>query len=222
MRPPASDRTGHPDRTRIHRTGADLPAAPTDGRQLRRARNREAVVEALLDLYSEGNLRPGSEEIAARSGLSPRSLFRYFDDLNDLIRAAIECQEERAVPLVLIEAAPDSPLEVRIAALVDQRFRLFAAVGNAAAVVRLHSPFQPLLAETLARNRDFLRTQMQWLFAPELDALGGTAAGRVLAVADVVASFESWYLLLDDQGLSAPEARATMATGLHALLAPSG
>ena len=43
----------------------------TDGRQLRRERNREAVVEALLDLYRDGNLQPSSEEIAARSGLSP-------------------------------------------------------------------------------------------------------------------------------------------------------
>ena len=49
----------------------DRPGSGTDGRQLRRRRNREAVVEALLDLYREGNLRPSTEEIAARSGLSP-------------------------------------------------------------------------------------------------------------------------------------------------------
>ena len=52
----------------------------TDGRRLRRALNREAVVDALLSLYDEGNLRPGTDRIAERAGISPRSLFRYFDD----------------------------------------------------------------------------------------------------------------------------------------------
>jgi AcrR family transcriptional regulator len=196
------------------------PASPatTDGRQLRRERNREAVVEALLDLYGEGNLKPGTEEIAARSGLSPRSLFRYFDDVDDLIGTAIARQRERAIPLVPIDAPPDAPLAVKVAALVDQRFRLFGAVGNAAAVSRLRSPFQPLLAAELARNRAFLRSQMEALFAVELAAMGQEAASRSLAVADVLASFESRHLLCDDQGLDAAEARAAMADALIAVL----
>ena len=146
----------------------DQASGTTDGRQLRRARNREAVVEALLDLYRDGNLRPSSEEIAARSGLSPRSLFRYFDDVDDLIRAAIRSQEARALPLVPIAAEPDDPLDTKVSALVAQRFRLFDAVGHAAAVSRLQSPFQPLLAAELTQNRKFLRSQVRRLFAPEL------------------------------------------------------
>jgi AcrR family transcriptional regulator len=82
--------------------------ATTDGRQLRRRRNREAVVEALLDLYRDGNLSPSTEEIAERSGLSPRSLFRYFDDVNDLVRSAVERQQERAIPLAVIDIAPET------------------------------------------------------------------------------------------------------------------
>src|ERR1700676_3605848 len=103
----------------------DAPDGVTDGRQLRRERNREAVVEALLDLYSEGNLNPSTEEIACRSGLSPRSLFRYFDDVDDLIRIAVDRQRTRAIPLVPIDASADAPLAVKVAALIDQRFRLF-------------------------------------------------------------------------------------------------
>ena len=198
------------------------PPATTDGRQLRRERNREAVVEALLDLYAEGNLKPGTEEIAARSGLSPRSLFRYFEDVDDLVGTAIERQRERAIPLVPIDATPDAPLEVKAAALVDQRFRLFGAVGNAAAVSRLRSPFQPLLADELTRNREFLRTQMEILFAPELSALGPEAAVRALAAADVLASFESRHLLCDDQRLDQDTARSAMTDALVAVLRRPG
>jgi AcrR family transcriptional regulator len=207
----------------IHLSGSDGPtaedtqAATTDGRQLRRQRNREAVVEALLDLYSQGNLRPSAEEIAIRSGLSPRSLFRYFDDVDDLIREAIDRQIERAIPLVPIDATPDAPVTTKVAALVDQRFRLFGAVGNAAAVARLRSPFQPLLAASLAQNRAFLRSQMQRLFAPELEAMGPEVAAMSLAAADVLASFESRHLLCHDQGLDLDQAKAVMTDALVAI-----
>ena len=63
--------------------GETAPARP-DGRRASRERNRIAVVDALLDLYAEGNLRPGAGEVARRAGLSRRSVFRYFDDLDDL------------------------------------------------------------------------------------------------------------------------------------------
>ena len=197
------------------RTAQPSPAS-TDGRQLRRMRNREAVVEALLDLYREGNLSPNAEQIAARSGLSPRSLFRYFDDVDDLIRAAIHRQQAQALPLVLIDATPESPFHTKVAALVEQRFRLYDAVGNAATVARLRAPFSPVLDDTLRVNRDFLRSQMANLFAPELAGMEGSAAA--LAAADVVTSFESRHLLLDDQGLTPTQAKAVMAGALSALL----
>ena len=180
-------------------------------------RNREAVVEALLDLYREGNLSPNAEQIAARSGLSPRSLFRYFDDVDDLIRAAIHRQQTRAIPLVLIDATPEAPFQARVTALVEQRFRLYDAVGNAATVARLRAPFAPVLDDTLRRNREFLRSQMANLFAPELAAMEGAGA-TALAAADVVTSFESRRLLLDDQGLTPAQAKAVMAGALTALL----
>ena len=207
-----------PDDPAAGAAAADPPSVITDGRQLRRQRNREAVVEALLDLYSEGDLNPSTEEIAARSGLSPRSLFRYFDDVDDLISTAVDRQRRRAIPLVPIGASIDAPLATKVTALVDQRFRLFAAVGNAAAVSRLRSPFQPLLAAELARNRAFLRSQMGTLFAPELAVMGPEAAARTLAAADVLTSYESHHLLRDDQGLSTVQAKAAMAGALVAIL----
>lgn len=202
--------------------GPATPLAATDGRQLRRARNREAVVEALLDLYRGGNLKPSAEEIAAHSGLSPRSLFRYFNDVDDLIRTAIAHQEAKLVPLVPVDAAPEAPLQTRIAALVEQRFRLFDAAGYAAAVVRMRAPFEPLVATTLARNREFLRLQMATLFAPELTEMGTSAGADALAAADVVTSFESRHLLIEDQGLTPAKAKVVMAGALSAILGSGG
>ncbi len=190
----------------------------TDGRQLRRVRNREAVVEALLDLYREGNLEPNSEEIADRSGLSPRSLFRYFEDVDDLVRAAIERQTERALPFVPIAASPDDPLDERISVLVGQRFSLFDVVGNAAMVARLRSPFQPLLARELAQNRQFLRSQLRDLFARELELMEDDDAAATLAAIDVLTTFESYRLLRAEQRLSPEQAQRALSMSLAAIL----
>jgi AcrR family transcriptional regulator len=198
----------------------DAGSAITDGRQLRRERNREAVVDALLDLYREGNLQPGTEEIAARSGLSPRSLFRYFDDVDDLTRTAIRHQEHRVMHLVPIEVGPDRPFEDRVAALVDQRFALFEAVGHAALVARLRAPFQPVLADEVHLHRVFLRSQVAALFEPELVVMDKAVAGSgddALAAADVLTSFESCQLLRQAQGLGPSRARAVVIAALAAL-----
>ena len=71
-----------------------------DGRRLRRERNRDAVVQAVLELVREGELAPGVEAVAARAGLSARSVFRYFDDLDDLCRAAIARQLALVGPIL--------------------------------------------------------------------------------------------------------------------------
>ena len=81
----------------------------TDGRNQRRDRNREAVVRALLELYREGNLGPSADEIAARAGISARSLFRYFDDVDTLVRAAIARQQQHLAPLYELDLAADAP-----------------------------------------------------------------------------------------------------------------
>ncbi|HVB45118.1 MAG TPA: TetR/AcrR family transcriptional regulator [Streptosporangiaceae bacterium] len=203
--------------------GAEPVGATTaagDGRRLRRDRNRQAVVDALLDLYSEGNLRPCTGEIAERAGLSPRSLFRYFDDIDDLCRTAVRRQQQRAQPLIAIQAEARDPLSARIDALITQRLRLFEAVGPAALVSRLQAPFQALLAVEVAKTRVFLRDQIRELFAAELADMPPAAAGNMLAAADVLCSFESYQLLQLDQGLAAPAMRDALTASLSVLLTP--
>src|SRR5208282_909869 len=55
--------------------------ARLDGRLARSARTRHAVVDALLDLLGEGDLRPTAARIADRAGVSLRLVFHHFDDL---------------------------------------------------------------------------------------------------------------------------------------------
>src|SRR3954464_13078049 len=91
-----------------------------DGRRLRSDRSRAAVVDALLTLYEEGNPQPGAAEIARRAGVSERSVFRHFEDLDSLAETAIEREIERVGSLFRAPSA-EGPTDARVRALVDQR-----------------------------------------------------------------------------------------------------
>jgi AcrR family transcriptional regulator len=192
-----------------------------DGRRIRRDRNRDAVVEAMISLYDEGNLAPSADDISDRAGLSARSLFRYFEDIDDLCRAAITHQLQRVRPTLKVSAEPDDALSVRIAAVVDQRLRMFDAIGSVGHVSRLRAPFQPLVAAELRQARSFLRHQLERCFAAELAAMPEHMSTSVLAIADVVCSFEAYQLLRQDQQLSQARAGDALADALSRLFASS-
>jgi len=194
------------------------PVADVDGRHARRDRNRLAVVDAMLSLYETGNLDPSSDEIAERAGLSPRSLFRYFEDLDDLVQVAIARQYERVLPLAALDVSTTGPLADRVSRVVAQRVRLFDRIGSVGIVSRVRAPFQPLIASELALSRSFLRRQLEQLFAPELARRGAAGAATAIAAIDVLTSFESLHLLLDDQQLTNAQISAALTDAITRLL----
>src|SRR3954453_11767211 len=108
--------------------GAPVEGKPVDGepvarRRLRTERGRELVVTALLEFFDEGESQPGAARIAERGGVSERSVFRYFDDLDALAAEAWARQIGRGPALF---APPDATgdLERRVRALADQRMRI--------------------------------------------------------------------------------------------------
>lgn len=189
--------------------------AVADGRRLRRAQNREAVLDAMVELFAEGVLQPGTDEIAERAGVSARSLFRYFDDVDDLNGAAIERQIAAARPLLDVGARPDDPTVDKVERLVAARVRLFEAIAPAARAARACAHRHEIVATQVRESRSYLRHQLRKLFAPEL----ATRAG-VFPALDALCSFEAYELLRHDQGLSRAKTTTALAAALLELLTP--
>src|SRR5205085_1971517 len=91
-----------------------------DGRVQRGTRNREAIIDALLACYEAGTLRPSLPEVAARAGVSVRSVHNHFADVEALRAEVAQRQWERHSPLI----ARASTIEE----LVDQRAAFYEAV----------------------------------------------------------------------------------------------
>lgn len=197
---------------------AAIPEAtpPVDGRRAWRERNRLAVVDALLDLYAEGNLRPGAQEVAERSGVSRRSVFRYFDDLDDLDRTAIERQQQRVMPLVEVPFIGEGSISERITRITAQRVALFEQIQPAARVSRLRAPFHKVIASELEVSRRFFTRQVERQFAPEFAEMDETTRQETLSAADALCSFET-FDFLSGRGLDSAKIRAAVRRGLATL-----
>ena len=202
-------------------TSSDEAAESTDKRRVRRAANRQAVVEAMISLYADGQYTPTAVEIAERAGLSVRSLFRYFDDVDDLGAAAIAYQESQAFPLLALDARPEDPLADRIARLVESRVRQYELLAPAARAARAVAHRRPAVAAKLAEINGIRREQVRTLFAAELESMSPPAADRTLATVDVLCSFESHQFLRRDHALEPDVLIAHLTETLAVLLQPS-
>lgn len=189
-----------------------------DGRRQRRDRNRNAVVDAMLDLHSEGNLGPSVAEIADRSGVSHRSVFRYFDDLDDLVAVACARSAVRFADVYVIANFGEGTLTERIDRLVTQRIALFEKAGPTGRAGRLKAPFMEVLQDDLKRTRALQREQIRVQFAPELSRLAEPLDAAMLSTLDVLLSLESHDLLRYDQGLSKAKTAGVLRSSLHQLL----
>lgn len=207
------------------RPRSDADAAPStetdasqDGRHARRDRNRYAVVDAYLELVREGDPRPSIAAVAERSGVSHRSVFRYFADKDELARTAIERQQAFASPLVPLTVGPGAPLDERIDRFVERRLELFAAIAPVARLSRSLAPTQAVLDEELRSSRSFLRGQLRHLFRTELEVMDESQRAIVLAALDALCSFEAVDLMRRDQGLSGAQTAAALRFAIQRLL----
>lgn len=185
-----------------------------DGRRLRREQNREAVIDALIELFEQGVYTPSSAEIAERAGISPRSLFRYFADVDDLNRAAVERHISTHRALFEIDIDPDAPTASKIEQFVEARVRLHESVAPAARAARLSAHRHEPLAAQLSETRRFMRTQVLRTFGPELSG----ERGPLLPAVDELCSFEAYEFLRNGQGLSRGKATAALIAALTQLL----
>jgi len=196
----------------------DYMNAPTDGRTLRRTRNRDSVINALLELIREGNLHPGAAQIAERAGVSHRSVFRYFDDLDDLTRTALRQDFQAAQPLIEITDIGEGTLEERVARLVEARLALYTHIRGTALVLREKAGSMPDMDAELVNMYMYYREQLRQQFAAELTAWSQTESEHIVDACIVLTSFDSYDVHQRLLGHDSESINTSWNTSLVALL----
>jgi AcrR family transcriptional regulator len=185
-----------------------------DGRRERGARNKEAVVSALLELYSQGEVQPPAARIAELAGVSERSVFRYFDDMEDLASCAITVQWERVRDLYeTLDSSGD--LTQRINSIVDHRLKLYDKVGNVMRVAVVAAYKSQVVASAVKERRLIMGRRALQQFENELKTARDVEnKERIL---DYTLSLENIIYLKEALGLSHNKVRETLTVAIKSL-----
>lgn len=176
------------------------------------------MLDAVLDLFDEDCLAPSAQEVADRSGVSLRSVYRYYQDLDELVRAAIERNVERAAPQFIVEGLGEGPLGERIDRIVARRLALYESMGSTMRAALLRSRDHEVIREQVESNRRRLLKQVQQMFDPELRGRPAPERREIVAALDLLLGFESLEHLRRRRGMSGPEARRVLVRGARSLL----
>lgn len=171
---------------------------------------------AHLALLDEGDLRPTAERIAARAGVSERTLFQHFPDREALFQAVAGAQAERIAAWVEELPATTEPTDVRLDAFVTQRAWVLERISPVRRAALQLEPWSENVAAWLRVAREGAAAQVAQVFAPELE--GRDDRDELLAALVVAAAWPTWESLRTHQRLSKARAQAAMRRTLTALL----
>lgn len=208
----ASGRATTTRRTRVHNPP---PGAPSDidGRRARAMRTRTGIADALIDLLCEGTESPSVREVAQRAGVSVRSVFQHYNDMESLYAAMIQRQARRAA--VLLEPIPlGLPLYERVRELVERRDAYWSNVAPIQRGIRHHASARnsKVIEQAIQRMRTALSRQTTTAFAVELREVADAEA-RIARI-EAMTSFEMWDHLRRVQHVSRASVRDQMTAML--------
>lgn len=187
-----------------------------DGRRRRASENRAKTAKAMFDLIRETGEVPTAKAVADRAKLSRRTVFRLFEDIEDVQRAAMEMQRAEVMERFPAPMEGDT-LEARVAALVDHRGALYEFIAPLRRVAERLKHRNALIAESQRKNRALARAHLQALFAADLPARG-TEREELLDALLAATAWSAWAHLRDDHGLSVERTKAAMRRLVFALL----
>ncbi|WP_394936526.1 TetR/AcrR family transcriptional regulator [uncultured Ilumatobacter sp.] len=194
---------------------------PIDGRVARRQRNLDAVFDVVLEMFAEDMMFPSIEQASKRSGLSLRSLYRYFADPGELVEAAIKRSQAQAAELTHLAQIGQGPFAERLDDFVSMRLRLYETSGPMFRATIHNAANHPRVRDELHENRRLLREQFELQFGPELSALPARARSAAVEAGNVLTQIDALDLLRRVRNLTMAETDAVLRDALTALLAPS-
>lgn len=188
----------------------------SDGRIARGERTREAIVEAHAELLRDGVLKPTAKVIAERAGVSLRTLWLNFKDLETMLEAttAYWLDADAALRHAI---DPGEPLPERIELYCAQRVRRLEHLAPAARSSVLGEPFSAALQRSRHEHVKRALEDLEATFGPELDAAGDDRAALTNALF-AASSWPTWLSLRDDLGLDVDAATEILRTTFSRLL----
>ncbi len=215
----SSDPVEKPDRSTVH--PALLAASAVDGRTARKNSNKDAVVDAALRMFESGNKHPKMEDIAAAAGVSVRSAYRYFANVDEVTEAAAVQNLAKYGALFEVENLGVGTLDERIRNLVTSRMRLFNEAHAMILAVMAHIYEDNFIGNMLGWRLQHMYLQNLEMFSAELSRLPALESQQVAAALDGIVSFDNAESMRRRLGFTSDAVADAMMYALHRLLDPA-
>lgn len=184
-----------------------------DGRRARRDANRDRIVEAFLELVRAGVSEPGAHTIAHKAGVSPRTVFRCFEDMEALYCELTAKVRDEFLPRARLDLNTSDRAE-RLERLLKNRIAIFADLEPFRFAAEPYRHRYAAVADEIALLVKTERERLSLVVDPDraLDL-------DLFDALNAVTSFDFWRRLRVEQGLSKARAGRTMAAAARAVLA---
>ena len=194
---------------------------PADGRAARSLRSRRAIVDAMRALHAEGDLRPTAPRVAERAGVSVRTVWQQFADMETLLVEANRRDFEILKSLTK-RIDPDLPLPARVADFTSQRARILEQMTPTWRAARIHEPFSPELARNKAKTLAKAKIELETVFTPELGKLAGKKRQQLLDGLHAISIWSFWESLRTELLLGPEQAEELFRATFTGLLGAAG
>ncbi len=189
---------------------ADENAKP-DGRRERSATSRRRILGAMVDLIESGLPSPTAEAVAARAGVSLRTVFRHFEEMENLHLEIAAHVFDRVRPIL------DQPLQRRawpdmLDETVERRAEFFEVISPFKTAIDVHRHRSRAIAAQHRRitvmSRDLLAASLP------ADVVSNQPVFELLTM---LLSIETWQRLREQQGMTVADASAAVARAARAI-----
>lgn len=183
----------------------------------RGVKTREKLVEALLELFKGGELDPSVDRIAQRAGVSRRSLFHHFENVDSVYAAAIKHHGQQLISM--FEYIDDTEaLYRRLDQFVETRSRVleFITPVRRGALLRVHD--SAVIGHGVRAGQRLLRVEAQRVFSRELERAPTHLRPSLRAAVCNAASWSTWNNLRSEQELDVASSKEALSLMLKRLL----
>ncbi len=195
-------------------------SARIDGRRLRSARTKQAIVEAYIDLLRKDPSIPTAAQIAERAGVSVRSVFERFSDLHELRVAATDHTFFQAASLATA-ADTEGDRATRLKNHIERRGAICEAWLPLWRAMMVNKGESLELNNRALLARQAIIKRIEMMYRPELSTLPDQQRQHLLIVLESLIDFESWARMREDNGLSFAEACEVWTKAIDRLLPPT-
>lgn len=188
------------------------PVPHPDGRKQRSERSRLAIVDAMLALIMGGKMEPSAAEIAEHAGVSARTVFRHFEEMDSLYSEMTERMEAEIMPIIQQPFTADG-WRGQMDQLLDRRAMIYERIMPlkiAASIRRFSSNY------LMVNYQRFLHLERVGLENVLPDAIRKNSA--LMSAVEMCAGFQTWRRLRQDQNLSTEQAQDVVRLTISKLL----